>query len=729
MLKQLSNNENRLLFFNWKRDRKTKLEINNKEQIKFSGPCSDYGLNVPAILKEWIKFPEEKIAIIRVVCDYIIFKEGQEQERFINIESKIHYKIDKWNIQPSHLEEKKRIIKRVVKNKWILQCEIRFYSKKDKQLDAKSKYYQAKNVAKVDFSIVKNSEPIITYDYKTKKVSIYQDAKGIIYVKATGRLYDYGAFHLNQYIAQYITNWLSTEEYYYAILEGREPIVVPSKLSRRKERGGRVSKKLIFPYWGKEKEAEVLFSSPTMTFTPEALIAIKAKKMLENEGVSLKGLLTNVWDNEHHKNKDFATNIKSILYKYNDKILTNLYLPETLLEFKPSIRALDHKHCFDHFQINMKHQDFSIICGETISSFSKGKNRVIDEEIALLHTFKSLLGEKCIAILFINAEVSSRLYNNVTEYYALASNILILGNKHLTQCQQQSDYFSQLIETFQAKQTLLYKSNEKMVVHPVTNIICQQQELYNEALSLLLNTLSRKRTLSKDATQITNYCKLMGIIPANFWVLLRDGQTKETRELVKSWLRQQTHLIFSSERIQAISKNDQLLDYLYIHYKLVTEQTVVFIDIKPELHSLRPYKALIKQLLPEQIKIECTLKQISAGSEFEGLIALRLEEEGYSTFRNANFSFASRTFEIDILALATDELLFISCKNHSTMEKRAEAEKFLHITANRLTFHCSICNIPTGRVYFKANPAYSETLKEQYHKTYWTDNIQLFILD
>jgi len=727
MSKPSLNNENKLLFFNWKKDRKTKLEIYNKAQIKFSGPCSYSGLTIPVRLRDFVELPTDTSVKDYVTCDYeIITKNGETLKWYTNIKSEIHYKGNKWLIQPKVPSERERILLKNVRNDWILKCELAIFNKRNTQLKPTALLTQAEATATMDLSIIDELEPVISYDYKTKKVAIYQDARGIIYVKVTGILCDYGAFHLNQYIGQYITNWFETEDLYYASLEGQTPIVIPSVICKRKARGGRVSKHLLFPYWGEEKEAEVIFSSPKMTFTPTAVKAIKTRVLLQERGVQLQGLLTKVWKSNNHKNKDFATQVKNILQRYNDGTPNKIFLPETALEIKSMQNETAYKHCFDHLSIDSTNSSFELIIGEVISSISKCKNRVIDEEIALLHFYKRLLGRNCLALLFINEEITSKTNSIVTDYYALAANILILGIDQMKQCQFQQNYFSQLIKTYQRKQAQLQTPNQ--VIHPKSTTILHQQELFNEALLLLLSIFSKPR-ISREAAEITDYCRLVEIGKKDFWLLKKDGQRSEKKELVKVWLAKQPTSIISSELKEKVFNNNQLLEYLYIHYKLTTDQSIVFVSIKSKLSPLSSHQDLLKKFLPSSVKVHRVNKAVTAGSAFERFIAKKLIDENYNTLCNIYFSFAQREFEIDILALNTKELLFISCKDHSTITDKNQAEKFIQIASNRLAFHCSLCNATSGRLYFKANPAYSKVLKTLYHNTYWTKQVQLFILD
>ncbi len=729
MMEETVNVEPKLLFANRKEDRKTNLEIYSTGTVKFSGPCSNYGLNVPLKLKEWMEFPKEKTIKKTVICNFLIINEDSTQDCFTNIKSVIHYKYNKWLIQPAHPEDKKRIIDYITRNKWILQCDLNISSGTKAQPQTKNLFHQAKSTATVDLSNINNLTPIISYEYRTKKASIYQDAQGIVYLKVVGKLSDYGAFHISSYVGQYLSDWFTKEEeLYYASLGGQEPIVVPASLSRRKARGGRINKKLIFPYWGEEKEVEVIFSSPNITLTPEGIKIKKTREFMLEAGIPVKGLLTNVWNTEKHIEKEFAKIVQAILQSYDDKNPIIHYLPETVLGYRAEHHKIsDKKHCFDHFCVNLSSPEFEINIGETISSITtKGKNRVIDEEIALLHSFQEVLGENCLAILFINGEVTSRLCHKITNYYSLAANVLILGKDRIKQCQLEPNYFKQLIKSFQAKQTKLQSPTQ--VIHPKTTEICHQQELFHEALILLLSIIVKPK-LSIEAPDVTDYCKLMGIGKSDFLLLSKEGQIHENRILVKNWLAKQPHSIISPELFQTITQENQLLDYLYIHYRLLSEQSVVFLGLKPELDPLYQYKELIKQKLPNDIKLCRTIKTINDGSAFERSIAILLEDESYLTLCNIVFSFAQREFEIDILALTTNELLFVSCKDHKDITNKAQAEKFLRIAANRLAFHCSLCNIQSGRLYLKANPKYSDELIKLYHKTYWTEQVQLFVLD
>lgn len=713
---------NQLLFSNEKKDRKTSMQIYDGGFFVISGPCSYSGLNIPARLREWIYLPEDTREKQIVRCDYSIRDGKNELERFSNIESEIHYKGNKWLIKPIYPLEKERILRRAARNKWILQCNMTFFSEGKIQFQSKPLYNKAKEIACIDLTKVNTLTPIISYDYKTKKVSIYQDAEGIIYLKVLGRLEDYGAFHLNQNIGQYLIDWFVTEEYYYASLAGQEPIIVSSKLCRRKARGGRISKSLNFPYWGEEQETEVIFSSPTMTLSSIALFAIEVKEIIQKRGASLKGLLTNVWKTEQHKNRGFATIIKNILKKFQNKKTSSIYLTETAFEFKSSKNEVSFKHCFDHFFCKISDKNFNIAIGETISSFTTNKNSVIDEEISLLNHYKKLFGQKTLTFLAINERVSSRNSLLITDYYSLMTDTLILDSDDITKCQHDIDYLHTKLEAFNTKRSQI---KEDSCIHPLTIQVITKFALYTEAFALL-QKISTSNNID-DYPIINQYCLLMGITKKDFFKLLKEGNKKSSIETTKNWLTGQTNTF--SLFLEQHLRNESVLVLFYIHMKLVTEESVALLSIKPQLKPLLPYISTFKKCLPHQVKIERIHITFGKGKLFEQEVSALLEAEGYFTQSNVVFAFALKTFEIDIVAIKEENITFISCKNHSTIKNQVDAEKALLNAANMLEFLCNQFNIQTGRLYFKANPIYAHNMKKKYHNIYWEHGILIQIVN
>ena len=716
--------EDKLLFSSSKQKRKTWLKIYANGTIHFAGPVNSYGITIPTRLKDWINFPTNRKESITLICDYEIKNTSTKESIYKGITSRMYFNGYRSYIKPVRIEEKQKIIFESKRKNKIVQC--KFSLQSNKHLQAKELFNKAnKIVATIHFSIVQELKPLIIFNYKSKEVSIYRDHQGFIYIKATGRLDRFGDFRINNYVDYFIEDWFTTEEYYYASLNGKDAIVVPSKNQSRNRRGGDITKSLIFPYYGNLQETEVVFSSPTMKLTQKAEEVISTKTLLEEAQVPIRGFLPNVWKTEQHKDKEFADSIKTMLQQLSKTTQTILHSSEALIEIEPKRdNTLGLKHCFDHLIINTLESKPIIFICETISSLtSSNRQRILVEEVAQLYYFSKLFGKNCFSILFVNDDFTADDNDTALNYYSLASKVLILDRNQINRCMTHPEEFLRIIWEHHSKITKLYKNPEN-TIHPITTEIVSTSQLHNEAYRILIDMFTEVKS---NTITIPTYCKLMGITQKDFHFLYKKGtQKKNYYKYLKMFTTDyQSTLLVNKNTNFILTKH--IIGLLYIHYTLVEEQAVALVSNKQSLSSLLPVQMKFKLKLPPTIKIGRILR--NNGNSLELQIAEKLLAYGYSIQKNVVFYFADRTFEVDIIAQTKEELLFISCKDRSTVKDRAQAEKFLHLSIYMLFFVSSICQIQSSQLYFRANPTYKNLLKNLYHKTKWGERVQVFIID
>lgn len=716
--------EDKLLFSSSKQKRKTWLKIYANRTIHFAGPVNSYGITIPTRLKDWINFPTNRKESIALICDYEIKNTSTKESIYKGITSRMYFNGYRSYIKPERIEEKQKIIFESKRKNKIIQC--KFSLQSNKHLQAKELFNKANKIVEpISLSVIQKSKPLIVFNYKSKEVSIYQDHQGFIYIKATGRLDKFGDFRINNYVEHFIKDWFTTEEYYYASLNGKEAIVVPSKNQSRKRRGGDITKSLNFPYYGNVQEAEVVFSSQTMKLTQKAEEVISTKALLEEALVPIKGFLPNVWKTEQHKDKEFANSIKTMLQQLSKTTQTIHHFSETLIEIEPKQdNILGLKHCFDHLIINTLESKPIIFICETISSLtSSNKHRILVEEVSQLYYFSKLFGKNCFSILFVNDDFNVEDCETTLNHYSLASNVLILDKNQINRCFKHPENLLCIIKEFHSKVTKLHKNPEN-TIHPITTEIVAIFQLHNEAFKILEDMFTE---VKPNTVTIPTYCKLMGITQKDFHFLYKKGkQKKNHNKYLKMFTADnQSTLLVNKNSNFILTKH--ISGLLYIHYTLVEEQAVALVTKKQTLSSLLPVQKKLKLKLPPTIKIGRILRNNENSLELQ--IAEELSIKGYSIQKNVVFYFTDRTFEIDIIAHTKEELLFISCKDRSSVIDRAQAEKFLHLSIYMLFFVSSICQIQFSQLYFRANPTYSRLLKNKYHKTIWGERVQIFIID
>jgi len=720
----------KLLFTSAKESRKTKLEIYNTGLIILTSPSSKTGIHIPSRLKEWFNFPSNKeIPRIIVKCNYSISINTQERKLFVGILSEIYHNGYEVYIRPMGDDEKAQEISLLFKEGNLVSCKLPAFIKEQKQLQEKPLFTQAKEmVESIDLLIISSSTPILTFNYKSKQVIIYQSEKKQLSIKVTGRLDYYGDFRITSHLARFIKDWFKREDYFLASLNGAKPIIVPSKIQRKNEGENRLIKCLNFPYWGKVRNAEVIFSNPTLKLTTKALENITIRNKLLSTGIPLKGLLYDIWKTDHHVNQNFSTIAKKILHEFSQTNKNSSFITEVDLELDPTqaIIPLAAKYCFDGLVIDHHHSKPFVYLNEIISTIGNKSKYVIDNEIFHLKHYIALLGVNSAALLFFNSEISSYFNHTIiTDYYSLNTGIILMGREKITQCLTEPQYFSELLHLFQTKRRQLLASDE-FLVHPLTTQIISKKQLYSEALSVLLQLFPTKRI---DRNILSQYCTLMGITISDFTALYEEGQQGKNQMVVREWIYSTFPSATISELFSPPQLEHQILSLLYVHYKLITKESVALLSIKKDLFPLLPYQDFLQALLPPILKIYGILKQHTKGTSYELLIFSHLLAEGYFVLRNVIFTFSGKIFEIDLLALRDNELLLVSCKNHSTITNSPLAERFLRQAACRLEFLCQLVNASSARLYFKANPLYASTLATIYHKTYWEKQVQLFITD
>jgi len=716
-----------IVFRNEKKERRTEFCIFSDRTIELRGPSCNNGLHIPSRLYNWYLLPQKKEKKPVYARANITIRSTKNQlKRFNNICCKIYHNSYEGYILPLEQEKCFEAIKGALMTKSQLYIIIPGYVDEQCQLSVKNLFYSASQLVRTtNLQGISNSKLMVYFHHRNQKVAIHRDQDGEIYIKINARISESGEVQLTKYLAYFIKDWFEKEELFLASKGHEHPIVVPSIIRKRRDRGGRLCKILNFPYWGNSKNIEVILSRPKLQLTLQAKLNYQLRCLLQKAKCSIKGLMANTWNVEIHKQKEFAITVKSLL---SDIFLDNKNTKkasEVVLNFDSRVHIIPKatNHCFDNLVNTETKKNISIYLFEIISSFNCHKNRAIITEIASLTHFLKKMGTNCMGILFINGELTGNKKRVITDYYGLNSGVLVIGTSILNNIIATPQLFLRKISSFQEKQKQLSR-NSNMLVNPHTNEIVPKNQLEKEALDILISIVDKKQT---KRLAVANYCYVMGLTVNDFHLLYKEGLKVQNSQMLNNLI---SMFELNNELYTEIicnKENNDLCALLYIHSQLIINGSISLLSIKPTLRNFIPYQQFLREILPINVRIIGTQKPQNKGVDFEKVIKDQLEDEGFTIVPNVVFYYSGRTFEVDLIGLKERELLLISCKNMSSTTSSSQAEENIKDAANILAFRKEILNASYARLYVKPNLDNKEELLEVFQLGFWTDKIKIIL--
>jgi len=147
---------------------------------------------------------------------------------------------------------------------------------------------------------------------------------------------------------------------------------------------------------------------------------------------------------------------------------------------------------------------------------------------------------------------------------------------------------------------------------------------------------------------------------------------------------------------------------------------------RDDLKLLLKHKKLVEKTFPVDVSIIGINKIERKGSAFEREIQKELEKEGYEVQRNVEMIYFGKLFEIDLLAIKDDEILFVECRDGSKLSKLKDINKQIRTKIALTELNMKLFKAHKARVYVKLEKLVDE-MQGKYGKIEWIKNLKVII--
>jgi len=103
-----------------------------------------------------------------------------------------------------------------------------------------------------------------------------------------------------------------------------------------------------------------------------------------------------------------------------------------------------------------------------------------------------------------------------------------------------------------------------------------------------------------------------------------------------------------------------------------------------------------------------------------------LEKEGFEVLRNVEVKIFGKLFEINLLAIKDDEIMFVECRDGSKMSKRNDINKQIKTKISLTELNMKLFGAHKARVYVKLSHLADE-MQEKFGKIDWIKNLKIII--
>jgi len=707
-----------LIYSTNKPGRGVKYKLYANGEVVIHGKGSQYGINIPASLRDWIKHVNKaKKWSYKLKVDLSVTKNAQTRN-FPELAAELTVKDKSWYLLPEKVPCFGTDTYKLFAERVTLVCTFKLppkiWSKKFRQAIQIINLYSHNE--KSDFSV------IVFGGKGTGSYEVLQDSQGHILVKFSGSIKD-GAIQLPAELEKIFQGWTITRDQLLCICENELPIIGYITLINSKSRPERVRKVLHIPYIGLRKQVDLILYSPNFKLTEQIQLDLEIKEQLVKAGCNISSLISNVKPGSDHRDRTLEQKYQQFLTKVFDKHEETYTQSEVRISTSTNQKNIPIKNSYTFdFMVFQKaksndDQSLTLLC-EFKTSIGKGKAVIITEAIAdLRHIHQQINENITIPILFLCKDL---MVGNevITSIYSNYCNVLLIGPKEFVVFEDNPTLFLDRIEQYQQAQKVM-RNQSDYLVHPLTEEIVSRSELEREAHTLL--------TLVDNLTHLTDnmkrsYCSLMGIRLHDFNILFKYFQ-KELLADVNS-----KKITFeNSERIYQTYKPA----LKKMHKILCAHKSVAIVEVLDKLRSNDFTKKLLKQketifnTFPPEVVILGQKLTNKRGLAFEKEIRTYLEKKYSSVVSNMWCYYRGRKFEVDLVGFKGKKIIITSCKDMSTYQSWDQLVVDIKKAVNKLKYRKDQTNGHLAKLYVKPNPIYKKRLQQKFDSITWSKNVEI----
>ncbi len=715
----IKNENKQLVYAINKPGRGVKFFIYTNGKVILEGKGSQYGLNVPAKLREWItpqKTEKERSYKLTLTLE---IGNGIEKCILKDHLSKLVIKQNKWYLKPEDISCLGSNLYELLTNRANVKCVFTL----PKKLWSKQ-FIQAIQIINSYSHNEKSDFSVIVFGGKgTGSYEVLQDSKGQILVKFSGSIKD-GAIQLPAELEKIFQEWATTREQLLYICENELPIIGYTTLINSKSRHERVRKVLHIPYNGLRKQVDLILYSPNLKLTEQIQLDLEIKEQLVKAGCNISSLISNVKPGSDHRDRTLEHKYQQFLTKVFDKHKGTYAQTEVRISTSKNQKNIPIKnsYTFDFMVFQPAkyndNQPLTLLC-EFKTSLGKGKAVIITEAIAdLRHIHHQIGKDKTVPILFLCEDLKTGK-DVLTRTYSNYCGVLLIGPKDFAVFEENPSLFLKRLLQFQQIQNTL-RNQSTHVLHPQTQRIVSRKDLEEETENML-DFSDNLICLNFDAWK-KQYCTLMGIRMYDFQILFRFFQEEYVCKNSKSF--------FTASKRTIQTRNTALKK---IHHLLRKHKSVAIIEglnrVKKNnyFQKILKHRDVILSTFPSDVIILGQKFTNDKGIAFEQKVSKTLEKDLYSTATNLWCYYHGRKFEVDIIGFKEDKIILASCKDMSTYNNWDQLVVDIKVVANKLKYRKELTNASYAKVFINANSKYKAKLQQKFSFKTWSKNVDIEI--
>ncbi|MHA1124375.1 MAG: hypothetical protein ACTSO7_08875 [Candidatus Heimdallarchaeota archaeon] len=716
MSKKLGKNK-QLVYSSNKPGRGVRFSIYSNGEVIIEGKGSQYGINVPAKLREWIapkKNEEEQSYELSMTLEV---SNGQERCTLKDHSTQLVIKQKKWLLKPEDVQCFGSSLQELLTVRVSVRCSFilpkKLWSEQFKEAIQIINSYS--NNKDSDFSV------IVFGGKGNGSYEVLQDSKGQILVKFTGSIKE-GAIQLPAELEKIFEGWATSTEQLHCVYDNEEQIIGYTILINSKSRPERVRKTLHIPYTGPPKQVELTLYKPSFKLSKQMESDLIIKEQLVTAGCNISSLISNVKPGGVHRNESLEQRYQQLLLKAFDDQKGIYAQPEvriTTTKNQPII-PLKNSYTFDFMVYqpakSKDDQSLTLLC-EFKTSLGKGKAVIITEAIANMRHIHQQVSERLtVPILFLSEELmdGKDVITGINSNYC---GVLLIGPKDLATFEGNPSLFLICLQQFQVNQNILYNQGN-CTTHPFTKQIISRSELENEA-EMMLIMRNDSVPISYDLKR--KYCSLMGIRLHDFNVLFKYFQKAQLDNI-------NAKNIDTKAKKKVQQSNSSLKK---VHQLLCGKKSVAMIEVLNTLEKNNCFQKLLDQenlllsTFPSDVLVLGQKSTNRLGATFEEEMQLILEKNGYAIVTNLWCYYRRRKFEIDLIGLKENKISIFSCKDMSTTSNWGQIITSTKEAANKLKYRKEQINAHQAKLYIKPNLKFKSKLHQKKELEKWSTNIEI----
>ncbi len=695
----------KILYKAGKPERGTTFEIYTDGTIKIKRKLTLASLHIPVRILNWmdiVRSSKENKNSIRVTI--IVNDHNRNNEIISNQIATLEKKKDEWFLELSNNNEIKMRIAQYRSSK--VTCII--YGLKPAKLFYKNKELLKHNSVKEE----KNIQWLLGSKRRGSSFNIYQTNTKQLQIECYCSLGESGDIELSQELGRYIKDWWTLKNNYVVgtIDDGSKTIL---KFSQRKKKKQLVNK-ITIPYYGPRKKIKIIFTHPIFELSKHAKQDLTLTKELRQAGYNIQQLTTAWTDKSRHVDKDFESNVwtilKSVFTEENSKLFSETKITTSN---RPQIT---------------KRLDGLLIWNELIGLIeiktAEKNNEPLTEILGeLLYLQDEIKKSNICSIVFLNFEVTTTEFGkNITKLYGLAKKIILIGRDEVNALVKKPTLFLERINEF----LTLLKDNKRMnqLIHPVTHKLTTKKDLEQEAFKVLRQTHTKP---AKAKQLIEQYCFLMNTTKTDYSLLYKVISDRLNNSADFDMRLQKKFSVF-----QPIDNVEEILQTLHStlakngNYHILKARSKMFYNRREYQILLEQWEIISNNLPPLCNIIKFKRFKTESGTEYEKHTRELLERMDFQVVSNVLFSFYGKHFEVDHLIFKNGEMQAISCKDRGEFQYEPNLYSKIRFAIGEINLHQKTINCNKSQLYIKVKDDFLPNIDSMFHD-YRTETFALEI--